>query len=1071
MDDVIYENEVLPELEIEEVLTLEQMLEFQPRFVAFREQDMLAYIQQLLKSTPQRAEMFARLHKQVVIKPLSNHKESTAPHTRVTYRPLGLTRKNFEDANFVGDMNEAKQASSYAVQQMGVDRVMFPFALDDDVSSITLTRPTLEHDATIMLANGSYSHILANDPLQVHVEAARWDITPANTHPDYVFDAPLPMASPQPQWIEWKEGESLELAEWILKRVRPAVKDMLRAITEPLDIHTLHRILAKYGHDLTTLSITEFEALQQHMRGVFETSTAEPDASDDTTSAIAPSKFTTQFVSLPDTLTSETTRAMMLKKDDAAVRMEQAYFSMLQSIPPLPPQIPLPSPAEIAKDLQSGSVTMETIAEQLIHWYMRWFLDNLSRFMDRYTQTHIEMDQVDRYVRRLQNVGGSIMLTSTFDFINRYSDVAEVKEGNDTSMYDGTPSLVPETVFEENANEEYIQNIVNDEEEDTSHLYVVDNESFALPLDELALSPGQKESIMHAWNHICIIQQASGLPLDAQSVLRWCKQYIQRPSRVQQIMAKVQGISEMVASRIVNDRLEVALERIQDLHSKEWRDALLASYKEIQFEWLASWNETLRLIMTRWWIELCWQSVQGTLHFTPLQGMVRYIHMWGAYGPPMQPDAKSGILHYLVEVAQFIVSGLDARSFKEEMKNLAVERMAKDLEDLQVAWEKLQASGHIMNQSERARLLLENTIKALKNKQTGVDVLGGFLPGMIYLPQLLPHKRISKKAASWIQGCCAAPLDETFQADNDWRTQLSALYKIKRFLAKERWSVQARSVLNGFSKDTDKAHMPQESRPCSQPVTTEELEDARSASDIFGINLQDECWQWIPRSHMDMLTKQPNMVEGWAKGLIEKMYPSEKNKSAAVFRALSQITSMSSLISFLNRIGKNVQETSNNAEMAELLSRMKMCLRNVPSGKVSYALILYVSTITLGLPATIEQGQWSIPPHTTRQELSAIWNKHYHTCTEWNQIGVMMNANEVQSFITKVREQQKEISLQRLDVLSIEDRQILLDAKNLGLLRIVEFSEIHVDAALDLEGEQDFAMPSLDADPDEDALL
>jgi hypothetical protein len=84
----------------------------------------------------------------------------------------------------------------------------------------------------------------------------------------------------------------------------------------------------------------------------------------------------------------------------------------------------------------------------------------------------------------------------------------------------------------------------------------------------------------------------------------------------------------------------------------------------------------------------------------------------------------------------------------------------------------------------------------------------------------------------------------------------------------------------------------------------------------------------------------------------------------------------------------------------------------------------------------------------------------------------------VQAFITKVREQQKEISLQRLDILSIEDRQTLLDAKNLGLLRIVEFREIRVDepepnedANLDLEGEQEFALPSRDADPDVDALL
>ena len=222
--------------------------------------------------------------------------------------------------------------------------------------------------------------------------------------------------------------------------------------------------------------------------------------------------------------------------------------------------------------------------------------------------------------------------------------------------------------------------------------------------------------------------------------------------------------------------------------------------------------------------------------------------------------------------------------------------------------------------------------------------------------------------------------------------------------------------------------------------------------------------------------KQPNQVEGWAKTLIEKMYPSEKNKSQAVFRAISQITSMSSLLSFLNRIGKNAQP---DQEMAITLSEMKACLRTIPSGKVSSTLTLYSATIAIGMPASVQQGGWSIPTTITRQDLSAIWNKNYQACLEWNQVGTMMNAGEVQAFINKVREQQKEISLQRLDILSIEDRQTLLDAKNLGLLRIVEFREIQPDdnadaseqdAALDREGEDDFMRPSVDADPDEDNL-
>ena len=1097
MEEIVYENEVLPELEIEELLTLEQMLAFQPRFVAFTEQDLLAYIQQLLKTTPQRAEIFARLHREVVENKLPNLQD------RVVIAPYSLSRNDYEDANFVQDMNEAKQASSYAVQQMGIDRVMFPFQLEDTTHASS-SRPVIENDVSIILqedgaATTFPSRILKTDPAQVHVDRAKWKITEENSHPDYLFDTQLSIAkSSSFVPIAWNDADPSDIAEWILQKVRPSIQEMIAFIREPIDVHTLHRILNKYGYDLEKLNVQEFAPLQNHMKTILQDELPPHTNDQDAPLPIEKANISKNFVTMEDALVNETSRAALLTSDDRSMRMEEAYRMLLQSVPPLPQQPPLSTPAEMAKELQSGTSTFETIAEQLIQWYLRWFLDNLEKFMNKYHQNKVDTELVEKYVQRLKNIGESIMLTSTFDFIRQYSDVAELKEGNDTSMYDGAAAIVPQTVFEETENEEYVaprpQEVSNDRNEESDALNLFDNintdanmNNMNAPLvsfDGMELEQGQKEVFTSVWKQIHVIQIASGLPINTPSILQWCAQYIHRPSRIQQILAKVPGISEVVANRIVHDDIQVVSAKIQDLYSKQWRESLQQCYKEIHEEWVKSQKETLLLILTRWWIELCIQSLQGRLHFTPLQGMIQHIHLWSYYGPPMQPDAKSGILHYLMEVAESTI-GLNARTAKDSMKVIANEKMTTDMDDIKIAWDRVQSSEQNLSRSDRARLLLENTIKALKSGQSGVDILSGYLPGIIYLPQLLPAKRVAKKAASWIQGCCAAPLDETFKADSDWRTQLSALYKIKRFLSKDRWSVQARSVLNTFAKDIV-AHQhdkeKEDHKSCNKPVdaSLHTLHDSPSSSELFGVNINDEVWQWIPRSHIDMLSKQPNLLEGWSKTLIEKMYPSEKNKSAAVFRVIQQITSISSLLSFINRIGKNIHEKIQDETYASILSQMKDCLRKIPSGKVSSAIILYTCTVVLTMPATIQQDIFAFPTNITRQEISSIWNKNYQVCVEWNQVGAMMNATEVQAFITKVREQQKEISLQRLDILSIEDRQILLDAKNLGLTRIVEFREIQIDqdqgqelandAQMDIEGVQDFELPSVDADQDIDAL-
>jgi hypothetical protein len=159
-----------------------------------------------------------------------------------------------------------------------------------------------------------------------------------------------------------------------------------------------------------------------------------------------------------------------------------------------------------------------------------------------------------------------------------------------------------------------------------------------------------------------------------------------------------------------------------------------------------------------------------------------------------------------------------------------------------------------------------------------------------------------------------------------------------------------------------------------------------------------------------------------------------------------------------------------------MLKDIKDNVRNIPSGKASSFLMMYVAVVVLGMPAMVDGDGWFTPVGITMQQMAAVWNKNYNECMDWDINGFMMNASDVQAFITRVREQQKEISLTRLDVLSIEDRQTLLDAKNLGLLRIVEFKEINVDddarrdAELDIEGENEFVRAPNDPEHDREDL-
>ena len=57
---------------------------------------------------------------------------------------------------------------------------------------------------------------------------------------------------------------------------------------------------------------------------------------------------------------------------------------------------------------------------------------------------------------------------------------------------------------------------------------------------------------------------------------------------------------------------------------------------------------------------------------------------------------------------------------------------------------------------------------------------------------------------------------------------------------------------------------------------------------------------------------------------------------------------------------------------------------------------------------------------------------------EWNKNNSMLTPFEIQSYITKMREEQKKSTLSKLDVLSIDDMQLMKDMKRFGLMKMFE---------------------------------
>ena len=104
--------------------------------------------------------------------------------------------------------------------------------------------------------------------------------------------------------------------------------------------------------------------------------------------------------------------------------------------------------------------------------------------------------------------------------------------------------------------------------------------------------------------------------------------------------------------------------------------------------------------------------------------------------------------------------------------------------------------------------------------------------------------------------------------------------------------------------------------------------------------------------------------------------------------------------------------------------------------------------------------------------METIANNNYNYIIEYAKSNSMMTVTEIQNYITKMREIEKNIKLEYQDELSNDDRRLLKDMKRFGLK--VDMSDANnmnnPTQNEDDQGEADFMQMNTDYDRDDDEL-
>lgn len=956
--DLVYEDEILPEIEISELLDVNDS----PSFIAFTDDDIQYYLQQLFPDKKQ----------QLPLRDILQSPHQPVPDNIVL--EVEATKKETDETEYLEQWDKAMQAPNYALQRLEVNKLHTPLNPDRPSHS---NQPSIDETCTIKLPSGEVTKLLTNDMLTLYVSAAILNDKHKAT---------------------WNPEQSKDLSEW-LHTLSPSIDTIIKDGFEVLpDVYELTDKLAQFNHNFYNLTMAQFGELNTAL----ETLKTDDEPSEAKVHKSHPQKIK-DYVSFVATCEALVSKLGSYNPEKILEVLAGVEIPVLE-------KSDVPDPEKLFQELSTGVITIEEVQQRIKSWYASL---QAKRVMTFVSDTRLfKLPEADAFK------GASAYNETWKPFISLYRDIAEYLKGEDTTMYDGDPNIVPSDVYEELANE-----LVNAEDD-------LDEDDAIGTLPEPAVIPtiqeeGAREVLLAMQPTIERIVKVSGIPCNVEKMMVSVSQHIIRKTRVQQIGESMEAPSDVLERMVAEGKYSPVIR-------KEWefakRDAVL-------------------MFMTEWWLDTMELVAQGTLQFdVATNAAMEYVHLWSSTGFPFDAKAAAGVLKYLAAIVEDIMPW---ESFTTDVMELVKTKYSDTYEAIKNRLSEVRPE---TNKADLAKVSLIETIKAFKaNKAT--NILPAYIAAFMYLPSLIPQKGINRRQVAWLQGCCLVGLNDTYETDGDWKKAQAALYSMKQQLGKDRW-LKPRKKLRVISPKPDT----EEPKKKPQPVKGElKIDDNENEDVVIVVNNV-----WLQAETAALLRKDATTVTNAAKDMISKAYSSEQAK--VINNLIDAELSFEQVATVLTYVITAINNNKQVKERDALLQTMKEMKAFMMQYGDMHDTSGYMHIVRYVLAMALVEGT---------QRNASLKPMNYSSVSKWITANTVMTPDKITEYINKKREEQKVLSLVKLDNMDDDDRVNMTEMKKLNLIKLVTRDELIRNGIpeegdpLEEEGIREFYPLGNDQDPDD----
>ena len=812
--DLIYIDEELPEIEYYEILTLDEIIEENPNFIAFTKKEIYNELYDIFNNsnkTNNFIDLFYNIVKEKDVNTTNyilvsdsykkKYKENDNPKEEYEEPEFGLREfiNQFKKINKIKDINLASSEKNKLFFT-----IEYPYN-----SNFVRFKPVYKTNIKINDDNDTYV-LNKNDDTNIPIKQIYYK-TPKYLENETLSNKILAHYNEQ---IDMRVVETTTDINKDFLEAKPTFNEVLEKIDleelkniEEINYTLLSNIFEKFDLILDNINLDELNILKDYLQNIIK------DISEEKIK-LKPVKYKLyNYINHKINVYNHINNIFKLLKfnedtidehNNTIIKLED-YKSELNNVDILYDNI-----YDVTQAINNKDVDTKTVIENIKNIIEIQRLTNIIDTIKKYNNNDLDEIEVLYNIEKenfenLNNYKQNFTNNSTLKFINISSELSEIKVQNNNTDY----MFIDNADIENNNFYDYDNKDDIDIEENIETNY---NQFNNLNLNkhiekaDFINAQGFKEHTRYVLEIINKIEEVCKLTVDYDYILNEIyKEYSYLPTKYYLLKTKINeqdaNISDTVITNISNISFYNILNNVSSVEQQlsqiiKVDDKIIKIIIDINKEYLENVKQIFYSFVSLWILNIQ-ENIVNDVHIHDYN--YSYIHLWDDYGFPINKTKKVGVTIYLCDIITSVFQ--DNESYNIYNIDLKIIKIVTDLIDgrYEAILNKIKyliGDGKIsnINRNKGKKYQMElvdnlNTFKKTKTIQLKNTMLDNYVNALIYMPGI-NYNRIHK----YLLGCCLQKIDKNYVSDMDMIGKRNDLMAAKNYFGKNRQNLKNREI-------------------------------------------------------------------------------------------------------------------------------------------------------------------------------------------------------------------------------------------------------------------------------------